>query len=102
MHIGTGTPHSRDEDRIKDTIPMPTFARRPPTMSSFIPVDIPQISVVGQQRPQISEFQFDKFPTPQSFLFWKIRFRKQVTSCSDFPSEAMLLDYTDSLSLFAM
>ena len=46
--------------------------------------------MVGQQRLQISELQFDKFPDPPSFLVWKIRFRTQVTSCSDFPSDAML------------
>ena len=43
-----------------------------------------------QQRQQISELQFDKFPTPCSFLYWKIKFKNQVTTCSDFPSEAML------------
>ena len=63
------------QERMKN---MPTFARRPPTMSSFVHVDIPQSSEVGQQRQQISELQFDKFPTPQSFLCWKIRFRSQV------------------------
>ena len=52
VHIGTGTPVARDEDRIKGTIPKPTFARRLSTMSSLFPVDIPQISVVGQQRQQ--------------------------------------------------
>ena len=59
-------------------------------MSPFVPVDIPQSSMVGQQRQQISELQFDTFPTPSTFLCWKIRFRNQVTICSDFPSEAML------------
>ena len=29
-------------------------------------------SMVGQQRQQISELQFDKLPNPQSFLVWKI------------------------------
>ena len=48
VHIGTGTPVARDEDRIWGTNPMPTFARRPSTMSSLIPVDIPKNSVVGQ------------------------------------------------------
>ena len=56
----------------------------------FFPVDIPQSSMVGQQRHQILELQFDKFPTPSSFLYWKIRFKSQVTTCSDVPSEAML------------
>ena len=46
--------------------------------------------MVGQQRQRISELQFDKFPIPHSFLVWKIRFKNQLTTCSDFPSEAML------------
>ena len=48
-------------------------------MSSLIPVDIPQ-----------TELQFDKFLDLQSFLVWKIRFKNEVTTCSDFPSDAML------------
>ena len=47
-------------------------------------------TIVGQQRQEISELQFDKFRTPQSFLCWKKRFRNQVTTCSDFTLEAML------------
>ena len=46
--------------------------------------------MVRQQRQQIPELQFDKVPDPQSFLVWKIRFKNQVTTCSDFPSDAML------------
>ena len=88
--IGTGTSFARDEERIKGTIPMPTLARKPSTMSSLFPVDIPQNSRVGQLRQQISELQYDKFPTPSTFICWKRRFENQVTTCSDFPSEAML------------
>ena len=90
MHIGTGTNVARDENRLRDTIPMPAFARRPSSMSSLLPVEIPQNSVVGQHRQQISELEFDKFPTPSTLLCWKTRFKNQVTTCSDFPSEAML------------
>ena len=104
VHIGTGTPVARDEDKNRGTIPMPTFARRPSTMNSFLPVDIPQNSMVGQQRQQISELQFDKFPTPSTFLCWKKRFKNQVTTCFDFPSEAMLwikeVGMVDSLDEF--
>ena len=67
--ISTGRLVAREEERIGSKIPMPTFAGRPPTMSSFLLVDIPQSSMVGQQRQQISKLQFDKFPTPQSFVF---------------------------------
>ena len=68
----------REEERIGNTIPMPTSACRPSTMSSTIPVDFPKNSMVGQQRQQISELQFDKFPTSSSFLCWKMRFKTQV------------------------
>ena len=43
--ISTGKPVAREDERIGNTIPVPTFARRPPTMSSFVPVDFPQSSV---------------------------------------------------------
>ena len=70
-------------------------------MSSLFPVDIPQSSMVGQQREQTSELQFDKFLTPHSFLCWKIRCKNQVATCSDSASEAMLwireVEMVDSL-----
>ena len=69
---------------------MPTFASRPLTTSFQNLVDIPQNYMVRQQRQHISELQFDKFRNPALFLVWKFRFKNQVTSCSDFPSEAML------------
>ena len=55
-----------------------------------MPVELPRSHMVGQQRQQLSEFQLDKFPNPQSLLVWKIRFKTQVTTCSDFPSDALL------------
>ena len=80
---------------------MPTFASRPLTTSSAIPVELPQNYVVGQQRQQTSELQFDTFPDPSSFLVWKTRFETQVSNGSDFPSEAMLwikeVEMVDSL-----
>ena len=66
--IGTGTSFARDDEKNKGTIPMPMFARRLSTMSSSILVEIPQNPMVGQQRQQISELQFDKLTTPQSFF----------------------------------
>ena len=80
---------------------MRTLVTKPLTTSSIMPVELPQNYVVVQQRQQMSELQFDKFPNPQSFLMWKIRFKTQVTTCSDFPSEAMLwikeVEMVDSL-----
>ena len=42
-----------------------------------------------QQRLQISDLHFDKFPTPATFACWKIRFKTEVCTCSQFPSEVM-------------
>ena len=71
------------------TTTVPISERRPPTMNSFCQWEIPQNSMPGQQRVQSSELQFDKFPTPSKFMYLKIRFNTQVSSCSDFPSDAM-------------
>ena len=43
-----------------------------------------------EQRLQISDLHFDKFPTPSTFACWKIRFKTEVCTCSQFPTEAML------------
>ena len=42
-----------------------------------------------QQRLQISDFHFDKFPTPATFACWKMRFKTEVCICSQFLTEAM-------------
>ena len=34
-------------------------------------------------------FTVDQFPTPSSFSWWKIRFKTEVCTCSQFPTEAM-------------
>ena len=43
-----------------------------------------------QQRLQISDLHFGKFPNPATFACWKIRFKTEVCTCSQFPTEAML------------
>ena len=54
-----------------------------------------------QQRLQISDLHFDKFPTPATFACWKIRFKTEVCTCSQFLTEAMLwikeMEMVDSL-----
>ena len=42
-----------------------------------------------QQRLQISDLHFDKFPTPAAFACWWIRFKTEVCTCSQFLTEAM-------------
>ena len=65
---------------------MPMSARGPSTMIFLTSGS----STDGQQRLQTMELQFDEFPTPSSFSCWKITFKTQVSSCSDFPSGALL------------
>ena len=43
-----------------------------------------------QQRLQISDLHFDRFSTPATFACWKIRFKTEVCTCSQFLTEAML------------
>ena len=42
-----------------------------------------------QQRLQISDLHFDKFPTPATLACWKIRFKTEVCTPSQFPTEPM-------------
>ena len=63
----------------------------PSAKNSFIPSegDSSKNYGVDQQRLQISDLHFDKFPTPATFACWKIRFKTEVCTCSQFPTEAM-------------
>ena len=42
-----------------------------------------------QQQLQNSDLQFDKFPTPATFPCRKIRFKTEVCTCAQFPTEAV-------------
>ena len=42
-----------------------------------------------QQRLQIWDLHFDKFPNPATFACWKIRFKTEVCTCSQFHTEPM-------------
>ena len=66
--------------------------------------DDSKIYGADQQRLQISDLHFDKFPTPATFACWKIRFKTEVCTCSQFPTQAMqwikeveLVDSVDEL-----
>ena len=61
--------------------------------------DSPKNYGADQQRLQISDLHFDKFPTPATFACWKIRFKTEVCTCSQFPTEAMqwMVDSVDEL-----
>ena len=77
----TGRPVPGSDERNRDTIPTPRFARRPSTMNSLFPTEgaYPQNYMADQQRLQISELQFDKFHTFNVFMLEdKIRFKNAI------------------------
>ena len=70
----------------------------------FSGVDYSKDYGADQQRLQISDLHFDKFPAPATFACWKIRFKTEVCTCSKFHTEAMqwikeveLVDSVDGL-----
>ena len=67
---------------------MPVWTRQPKIRSPS-EGDSPKNYEANQQRLQISEPHFDKFHTPATFACWKIRFKTEVSTCSQFPTEAM-------------
>ena len=48
-------------------------------------------SIMGQTNNdwRSQNLHFDKFPTPSTCACWKIRFKTEVCTCSQFPTEAM-------------
>ena len=63
----------------------------PSARNSFVPGEGRFSKNYGadQQRQQISDLHFDKFLTSATFACWKIRFKTEVCTCSQFPTEAM-------------
>ena len=63
----------------------------PSARDSFIPSEGDSSKNYGadQQRLQISDPHFDKFSTSATFACWKIRFKTEVCTCSQFPTEAL-------------
>ena len=81
----------------------------PSAKNSVIPCEGDSSKNFGadQQRLQISDPHFDKFPTSATFACWKIRFKTEICTCSQFPTEAMLwikevemVDSVDDLKIF--
>ena len=86
------SPHATSERQNPDTALDPRCQSGPSARNSFDPKEGRFSNDYGadQQRLQISELHFDKFPSPTTFACWKIRFKTEVCTCSQFPTEAML------------
>ena len=86
------SPHVTSERQNPDTALGPRCQSGPPARNSFDPNEGRSSKDYGadQQRLQISDLHFDKFPNPATLAFCKIRFKTEVCTCSQFPTEAML------------
>ena len=99
-HMSTAEVRDQNETKIWDA----NLDRQPKIQLSSVEETILRIMVADQQRLQISDLNFDKFPTPATFACWKIRCKTEVCTCSQFPTEAMqwikeveLVDSVDEL-----
>ena len=86
------SPHAMSERQNPDTPLDPRCQSGPSARNSFDSKEGRFSKDYGadQQRLQISDLHFDKFHTPATFACWKIRFKTEVCTCSQFPTEAML------------
>ena len=96
----------RVKDKQKIKIRDASLDRQPKIQSSSVEGDSSKNYGADQQRLQISDLHFDKFPTPATFACWKKIFKTEVCTCSQFPTEAMqwikeveLVDSVDDLNL---
>ena len=62
---------------------------QPEIQSSSVREDLQRNYGADQQRLQISDPHSDKFRSPATFACWKIRFKAEVCTCSQFPTEAL-------------
>ena len=83
------SPHVTNERQNPDTTLDPRCQSGPSARNSFHPNEgrFSKDCGADQQRLQISELHFDKFP---KISCWKIRFKTKVCTCPQFPTEAML------------
>ena len=65
--------HKTDKETQSFTRPNPRFAGNVPTVNlpSFREEVYPQTYMFGQPKNHISDLQFEKFPTPSTFQYWK-------------------------------
>ena len=83
------SPHAMSERQTPNTASDPRRQSGPSARNSLVPSEGKFSKNYGadQQRLQISNLHFDKFPTPATFACWNIRFKTEVCTCSQFPTE---------------
>ena len=85
------SPHVMSESQTPNTALDKRCQSGPSARNSVTPSEGDYFKNYGadQQRLQISDLHFDKFSTPATFACWQVRFKTEVCTCSQFPTEAM-------------
>ena len=86
------TPIVEISGRDKDPITPPRLLRSSSARNSFNLMEWEISKIMEQTNKDFKsrKFMLTKFPTPQTFSCWEMRFQTEVCSCSNFPTEAML------------
>ena len=97
----------RDKHKIK--IRDASLDSQPKILSSSVEETLQRIMGQTNNDCRFRISIFDKFPTPATFACWKIRFKTEVCTCSQFPTEAMqwikeveMVDSVDDLKIFVI
>ena len=86
IHHMQGRVKTKHQLKIRDASP----DGQPEIQSSRAREDFSKNYGAEKQRQRISDLNFDKFPTPATFACWRISFKTEVCTCSQFLTEAML------------
>ena len=68
---------------------MPVWTVKPKIQSFSAEETLQRIMEQTNNDCRFLDLHFNKFPTPATFACWKIRFKTEVCTCSQFPTEAM-------------
>ena len=89
VQVSTGRPVARGEERIGSTATLPMSERMPSTMISFYQRKYHRILWMDSKDNRYRSFSSTNSPLHHYFSYWKMKFKTQVSPCSDFPSEEL-------------
>ena len=90
MRDSTGRPVAKGEEQIGSTMPMPMFCKEAMNHEFFLSSRSTKDLWLISKNCKSWSFILTNSTTRSTFSCWKIRFKTKVSSCTLFPSEALL------------
>ena len=87
LHSSTAEKSERTRTRSRSEMPVWTVSKK--ILSSSVEETLQRIMGQINNDCRFQIFILTKFRTPATFACWKIRFKTEVRTCSEFPTEAM-------------